>query len=78
MMSPYELYKKIKEIEGVEIDFTEVIQRYPFDVFPDYPYTTPIGENKTVQDVLDERINPLLKFPDIKYPYIYSNFSGRC
>jgi len=54
-----ELIKQIEKVEGVKLSIS-----VPFDenkkMFDDYPYTTPISGNKTVDDLLYERVYPIL------------------
>lgn len=54
-----ELIKQIEKVEGVKLSIS-----VPFNenkkLFDDYPYTTPISGNKTVDDLLNERVYPIL------------------
>jgi hypothetical protein len=56
-----ELIKQIEKVEGVKLSIS-VPNYFKEDdkIFNDYPYTTPISGNKTVDDLLNERVYPIL------------------
>ena len=58
-MTASELIKKIFDVEKVSISINGF--ENPADaVFDDYPYDTPMDGDKTADDLMNERIRPIL------------------
>jgi hypothetical protein len=65
MKNIVELIEQIKKVEGVKIGVSIMQFGKPFDttkrIYNDYPYTIPMDGNKTVDDLLNERVYPAIK-----------------
>ena len=56
-----ELIKQIEKVEGIKLSITTPnYLKADEKIFEDYPYTVPIGGDKTVDDLLNERVYPIL------------------
>ncbi len=72
-----ELIQQIEEVEGVKLSISVPPQLKTTEkIFNDYPYTTPISGNKTVDDLMSERVYPVLysvKLPESNIVYLHNN-----
>ena len=72
-----ELIQQIEEVDGVKLSISVPPQlNSDEEIFNDYPYTTPMSGNKTVDDLLNERVYPILynaQFPEGNVVYLHNN-----
>ncbi len=61
-----ELIKQIEKVEGIKLSVPNHSSEFDVNkkIFNDYPYTIPISGDKTIEELLTERVYPSLHIPE--------------